>query len=647
MRNSIERHGLDINRAFLDASSTAQGALAVVDGQLEGLLESCARVGAALDGARERAGALLRETSALGEQLSAVDEKTRVLSTFSVDYQLADAEIAALERDDPGDAFFSALARVQEIHANCRRLLATRHQRAGLELMDAMATYQENAHERLCRWVQGECGALAEEDGPDDLPDALSRAMLALRARPALFRYCVEEVSRTRHNALFRRFIAALTRGGPGGVPRPIEVHAPDPRRYVGDMLAWLHQAAAGEKELVDALLGDDDAPSAGARGGDANDADGSPAPAPAPASASASEPPLADAREVLDRVLDGVCRPFSVRVEQAIVADPDAATARALANLLGFYASTLAEIAGPRASLTRAIDACRKRAKEAFEEETARVGDKLRKAPPAPPDSLAPAAFVVDAASRAAALLDAERGAFQIPGESEGAEAAAALAAVMGPAIEACEASAELLSSTGAAEGNHNHRGVGALAGPSPRDARWAKEAYLINCFHATVNKLRPFSAAADLVADLEARVRAAASAAARAEADRVLSQAGVAEARELVALYQTRGGAGARGGGGGGNAMAKDPALAVGAVGAALDALADAVGGAEDPVPTFDEVQAPRARADMRAAYAERLIEAYTVVYAAVLDPSNGYGDVKGAIRHGPNALGTLLGG
>jgi hypothetical protein len=44
----------------------------------------------------------------------------------------------------------------------------------------------------------------------------LARAMLALRARPVLYRYCVEEVSRTRHNALFRRFITALTRGGPG-----------------------------------------------------------------------------------------------------------------------------------------------------------------------------------------------------------------------------------------------------------------------------------------------------------------------------------------------------------------------------------------------------------------------------------------------
>lgn len=46
-----------------------------------------------------------------------------------------------------------------------------------------------------------------------------------------------------RHNALFRRFLTALTRGGPGGLPRPIEVHAHDPLRYVGDMLGWLHQA--------------------------------------------------------------------------------------------------------------------------------------------------------------------------------------------------------------------------------------------------------------------------------------------------------------------------------------------------------------------------------------------------------------------
>lgn len=57
-----------------------------------------------------------------------------------------------------------------------------------------------------------------------------------------LLNFSLVQVANTRHNALFRRFISALTRGGPGGMPRPIEVHAPDPLRYVGDMLAWLHQ---------------------------------------------------------------------------------------------------------------------------------------------------------------------------------------------------------------------------------------------------------------------------------------------------------------------------------------------------------------------------------------------------------------------
>lgn len=52
----------------------------------------------------------------------------------------------------------------------------------------------------------------------------------------------ITQVGNLRHNALFRRFISALTRGGPGGMPRPIEVHAHDPLRYVGDMLGWLHQ---------------------------------------------------------------------------------------------------------------------------------------------------------------------------------------------------------------------------------------------------------------------------------------------------------------------------------------------------------------------------------------------------------------------
>jgi hypothetical protein len=56
-----------------------------------------------------------------------------------------------LQSEEIGPPFFNALARVRAIHDNCRALLRTSHQRAGLELMDMMATYQEAAYERLCR----------------------------------------------------------------------------------------------------------------------------------------------------------------------------------------------------------------------------------------------------------------------------------------------------------------------------------------------------------------------------------------------------------------------------------------------------------------------------------------------------------------
>ena len=60
----------------------------------------------------------------------------------------------------------------------------------------------------------------------------------------------------TRQSSALNAFIEALTRGGPNGLPRPIEIHAHDPTRYVGDMLAWVHQATASEHEFLSSLFG-------------------------------------------------------------------------------------------------------------------------------------------------------------------------------------------------------------------------------------------------------------------------------------------------------------------------------------------------------------------------------------------------------
>lgn len=63
-------------------------------------------------------------------------------------------------------------------------------------------------------------------------------------------------LSQNRQATLLSAFTDALTRGGRGGLPRPIELHAHDPMRYVGDMLAWVHQSIAAEREFLESLFG-------------------------------------------------------------------------------------------------------------------------------------------------------------------------------------------------------------------------------------------------------------------------------------------------------------------------------------------------------------------------------------------------------
>jgi hypothetical protein len=52
---------------------------------------------------------------------------------------------------------------VQAIYDNCRGLLRSQHQRAGMELMEQMVRLREAAYERLCRWV-GERGLVGGGD---------------------------------------------------------------------------------------------------------------------------------------------------------------------------------------------------------------------------------------------------------------------------------------------------------------------------------------------------------------------------------------------------------------------------------------------------------------------------------------------------
>jgi hypothetical protein len=107
-------------------------------------------------------------------------------------------------------------------------------------------------------------------------------------------RDALQTLTSTRQTSVLNAFLDALTRGGPNGLPRPIELHAHDPTRYVGDMLAWVHQATASEHEFLDQLFGVKDS---NRMVGSARNLTGW----------------EEMARECLDRNLEGVCRPLKV----------------------------------------------------------------------------------------------------------------------------------------------------------------------------------------------------------------------------------------------------------------------------------------------------------------------------------------------
>ena len=535
-----------------------------VEAQLAGLAACCDQMAAALSASQESTAGLLADTEVLRAELASNARRGVLVADFLDKYQLTSAEVAALrEGDVGGDAFFEALERVAAIHANCRALLRRHHQRAGLELMDAMALYQEGAYERLCRWVQAQCRALGDSDVPEVTPQ-LARATAVLRARPLLHRYAAEEAANARHQDLFGRFIAALTRGGPGGVPRPMEAHSHDPRRYIGDMCAWLHQACAGERELVSALLGDGEGQ--------------------APTEEAADAAQLADAAWVLDRIFEGVCRPFKVRVEAALAGVPPTALLLAfqLHALLSFYTSTLAAVAGRASVLTAAVADCHTAALAALYGQLGARKERLARFPPAPGADAAPPPPFVEAATRLTELLDAAESAV----EAGNLEFDAILGALLDPLLEAAQHGAPLAA--------------GAAGAP-----QWAGHAYVLNCVGTLAVPLANRQLCVSRCAALEEAMEAHFSALVASAAGAVLADCGLAAMLELAAARLADPG----------------PALAPGAAGPALEAVYARLTSSSTPFGDFKQLLAARARADASRRVAAAVADAYERVHGAVM--------------------------
>ncbi|KAH7868387.1 oligomeric Golgi complex subunit 6, partial [Lentinula edodes] len=122
------------------------------------------------------------------------------------------------------------------------------------DIMASTASQLEQGYEKIFRWYSYEFRQVGR-DSQLEVNTIMREGVRRLRKRPELLNESLAALSLTRQTTLTSSFLTTLTRGGPSGLPRPIELHAHDPLRYIGDMLAWVHQAIAAERELLEALF--------------------------------------------------------------------------------------------------------------------------------------------------------------------------------------------------------------------------------------------------------------------------------------------------------------------------------------------------------------------------------------------------------
>ncbi|XP_021735185.1 conserved oligomeric Golgi complex subunit 6-like [Chenopodium quinoa] len=643
LRSTIEKRALSINHDFLSASDAAQQALDQVEEEVNALAECCDRIAKALNSCSATTGDIISTTERLKQDLDVTTQRQEIVSCFLRDYQLSNEEINALKEEELNENFFKALSHVQEIHANCKILLRTHHQRAGLELMDMMAMYQEGAYERLCRWVQAECRRLGDSDNPE-VSELLRTAVRCLNERPVLFKYCAEEVANMRHNALFRRFISALTRGGPGGLPRPIEVHAHDPLRYVGDMLAWLHQALASERELVHALL-DPDA-----------DVDSGPTARQLSKNSEGESGKVeSDLTFVLDRIFEGVCRPFKVRVEQVLQSQPSLIVSYKLINQLEFYTYTILDLTGSETALCQTLWTLKEAAQKTFFDILKSRGEKLLRYPPLVAVDLSPPPAVREGVSVLLEIIETYDS-MMIPSSKKPAFDPV-ISALLDPIIQMCEQAAEAHKSKGGVHSSRRSRissdsnqlnksSVDAiLSNNSTLSATQSSETpskiFLINCLCTIQQPLIGHEAAAKYAKSIGDMIENHMRILVNKEVETILRRCNLlnkmANFRKTFNEDSEEATAGP---------LAEMEETSPASLSESLNIFFGLILGTENSLPEFEQLQVPKLRSEACIQLAKSLADAYELVHNAIMDPKNSYPDPKSLARHPPNQIRTILG-
>lgn len=582
LRGDIEHRSLSINEEFVYIFKQVKEELERINEDVQVMNDCCQDMTSHLKAAKEQTQDLIAKTTKLQTENQRLELKAVVADAFIAEFQLTPEEMSILRgtRDEPvTEKFFKVLGRVKQIHNDVKILLRTNQQRSGLEIMEQMALLQETFYEQLYRWAQGECRALTQESC--DISPVLAQAMEALQDRPVLYKYTLDEFATARRSAVVRGFIDALTRGGPGGTPRPIEMHSHDPLRYVGDMLAWLHQATASEKEHLEALL-----------------------------KLVTSEGLEENMQEVVGHITEGVCRPLKVRIEQVIVSEPGAVLLYKISNLLKFYHHTISNIVGNSAAmLLTTIEEMHLLSKKIFFNSLSLHASKLMDKVELPPADLGPSTALNQTLVLLREVLSSHDSCV-IPLDTRQADFVQVLSCVLDPLLQMCTVSASNLGTADMAT-------------------------FMVNSLHMMKTTLALFEFTDKRLEMLQYQIEAHLDTLINEQASYVLTRVGLSSIYNIVQQHKPEQGLLA-------NVPSMD-SMSLKAAMIQFDRYLSAPDGLLMPQINF--LLSASVKQQIIKLSTELVCRAYSEVYSAVMNPDNGYKDPETILPRSPHQVQALL--
>ncbi|KAL8990429.1 MAG: hypothetical protein Q9177_000916 [Variospora cf. flavescens] len=478
----LQREVIDCNSSIVKEFGQVAEQLKRIGTTISSLNRCCEDMRRHVAAARQENAPVLEEASTLLAQRQDLEKKKQLLDAFNKHFILSDEELMVLtSTTEPiGERFFAVLARIKQVHSDCKVLLGSENQRLGLELMEQNSRHLNNGYQKLYRWIQKEFKSLDLEN--PQINAFIRRSLRTLAERPTLFESCLDSFSEAREHILTDGFYSALTGSSANqmndSTMKPIEFHAHDSLRYIGDMLAWTHSATVSEREALESLfIAEGDEMAKGVQAGRHSE----------PWSSTDDE--SFDGRKALDdlvnRNMAGVARSLRQRVDQAIQGQQDAVAVYKIGNLISFYRVTLTKLLGMESSIMSTLKSLEESAMRQFQnlqsDQTATVQAELTQATA---DLTAPD-VLNDTLAQLTDLMRSYESSLA-PAESRAQNFQPILLQTLKPVLDTCESLAEELETP-------------------------ANNIFLLNCHLATKNALQPFEFTHSVIEQVDQSIESA----------------------------------------------------------------------------------------------------------------------------------------